>query len=139
MPYDARELLPVARVSNTVVALAVPSELKVQSLNELMQLVREEPGKHNFTAVTNVYDIVVNAYFKSSGLNMVKVSDKDTVSALNDLVENRIQLYSAAYAIVRTQAQAGRVRVLAVHNRTRARCSTSRAPPRRVSRRSPSA
>jgi tripartite-type tricarboxylate transporter receptor subunit TctC len=85
-----------------------------------MQLAREEPGKLNFTAVTNVYDIVFNAYFKSSGLNMVKVSYKDTVSALNDLVENRIQLYSAAYAIVRTQAQAGRVRVLAIHNRTRA-------------------
>lgn len=120
VPYDAKELLPVARVSNTVVALAVPSALKVQSLNELMQLVREAPGKLNFTAVTNVYDIVFNAYFKSSGLNMVKVSYKDTVSALNDLVENRIQLYSAAYAIVRTQAQAGRVRVLAIHNRTRA-------------------
>ena len=120
VPYDAKELLPVARVSNTVVALAVPSALKVQSLKELMQLAREEPGKLNFTAVTNVYDIVFNAYFKSSGLNMVKVSYKDTVSALNDLVENRIQLYSAAYAIVRTQAQAGRVRVLAIHNRTRA-------------------
>jgi tripartite-type tricarboxylate transporter receptor subunit TctC len=120
VPYDARELLPVARVSNTVVVLAVPSALNVQSLNELMQLVREQPGKLNFTAVTNVYDIVFNAYFKSSGLNMVKVSYKDTVSALNDLVENRIQLYSAAYAIVRTQAQAGRVRVLAIHNRTRA-------------------
>ncbi|HEX5769253.1 MAG TPA: tripartite tricarboxylate transporter substrate-binding protein, partial [Burkholderiales bacterium] len=97
VPYDAKELLPVARVSNTVVALAVPAALKVQSLNELMQLVREEPGKYNFTAVTNVYDIVFNAYFKSNGLNMVKVSYKDTVSALNDLVENRIQLYSAAY------------------------------------------
>jgi tripartite-type tricarboxylate transporter receptor subunit TctC len=120
VPYDAKELLPVARVSNTVVALAVPSALKVQSLNELMQRAREEPGKLNFTAVTNVYDIVFNAYFKISGLNMVKVSYKDTVSALNDLVENRIQLYSAAYAIVRTQAQAGRVRVLAIHNRTRA-------------------
>ena len=120
VPYDAKELLPVARVSNTVVALVVPAALKVQSLNELMQLVREEPGKHNFTAVTNVYDIVFNAYFKSNGLNMVKVSYKDTVSALNDLVENRIQLYSAAYAIVRAQAQAGKVRVLAIHNRTRA-------------------
>jgi tripartite-type tricarboxylate transporter receptor subunit TctC len=92
----------------------------VQSLTELMQLVREEPGKHNFTAVTNVYDIVFDAFFKSNGLNMVKVSYKDTVSALNDLVENRIQLYSAAYAIVRAQAQAGKVRVLAIHNRTRA-------------------
>jgi tripartite-type tricarboxylate transporter receptor subunit TctC len=120
VPYDAKDLVPVARVSNTVVALAVPASLKVQSLNELFALVRDEPGKLNFTAVTNVYDIIFNAYFKKSGLDMVKVSYKDTVSALNDLVEGRIQLYSAAYAIVRAQEKAGKVRVLAIHNRTRA-------------------
>jgi tripartite-type tricarboxylate transporter receptor subunit TctC len=39
---------------------------------------------------------------------------------MNDLVENRIQLYSAAYAIVRAQVQGGRIRLLAVQNRGRA-------------------
>ena len=120
VPYDARELVPVARVSNTVVVLAVPASLNVTSLKDLMARVREQPGKLNFTSVTNVYDIMWGAYFKGAGLDMVKVSYKDTVSALNDLVEGRIQLYTAAYAIVRTQAQAGRIRILAIHNRTRA-------------------
>src|SRR5207244_676300 len=45
---------------------------------------------------------------------------KDTVSALNDLLENRIQIYGAAYAIVRSQAQQGRVKLLAINNKNRA-------------------
>ena len=51
---------------------------------------------------------------------MTRVTYKDAVSAQNDLAEGRIQLYSAAYAIIRGQIQAGRIRALAVQNRTRA-------------------
>jgi len=117
LPYDPNDLLPVARVSNTVVVIAAPASLKAQSLKELLAMVREEPGKLNWTTVVPMTDIIVAAFLKSAGLEMARVPYRDPVSALNDLVESRIQLYSAAYAIVRAQAQAGRVRVLAVQNR----------------------
>jgi tripartite-type tricarboxylate transporter receptor subunit TctC len=120
VPYDRTELLPVARVSNTVVVLAAPASLKAQSLKEVMQMVKEEPGKLNYASVTQVYDIMMAAYLKGAGLEMARVTYKDAVSAQNDLVEGRIQLYSAAYAIVRGHAQGGRIRLLAVQNRTRA-------------------
>ena len=120
LPYDPRELLPVARVSNTVVCIAVPSSLNVGSLKELLELVRARPGQFNWASVISVTDIIIAGYLKSAGLDMVKLSYRDTVSALNDLVENRIQLYSAACAIVRAQAQAGRIKLLAVTNRARA-------------------
>jgi tripartite-type tricarboxylate transporter receptor subunit TctC len=119
LPYDPKELVPVARVSNTVVAIAVPATLNVASLKELMALGKEQPGKLNFASVTTITDIIFAGYFKSAGLDVVKISYKDTVSALNDLVEGRIHMYGAAYAIVRTQAQAGRIKLLAVTNRTR--------------------
>ena len=120
VPYDRNELLPVARVSNTVVVLAAPVSLKAQSLKEVLQMAKEEPGKLNFASVTQVYDIMMAAYLKGAGIDMARVTYKDAVSAQNDLVENRIQLYSAAYAIVRGHAQGGRIRLLAVQNRTRA-------------------
>ena len=120
VPYDRNELVPVARVSNTVVVFAVPAALKVQTLKEVMQMAREEPGKLNYASVTQVYDIMMAAYLKGAGLDMARVTYKDAVSAQNDLVEGRIQLYSAAYAIVRGHAQGGRIRVIAVQNRTRA-------------------
>jgi tripartite-type tricarboxylate transporter receptor subunit TctC len=120
MPYDPRDLLPVARVTNTVVCIAAPASLKVGSLKELMAMAREQPGKLNWATVTGLTDLIVSGYLKSAGLDMAKVSYRDTVSALNDLVEGRIQFYSAAYAIMRGQAQAGRIKVLAVQSRSRA-------------------
>jgi tripartite-type tricarboxylate transporter receptor subunit TctC len=119
LPYDPRDLLPVARVTNTVVCIAVPASLKVQSLKELTTMAREEPAKLNWATVTGVTDLIVAGWLKSAGLDMAKVSYRDTVSAINDLVEGRIQFYSAAYAIMRPQAQAGRIRLLAVQNRSR--------------------
>ena len=110
----------MARVSNTVVVLAAPASLKAQSLKEVMQMVKEEPGKLNYASVTQVYDIMMAAYLKGAGLDMARITYKDAVSAQNDLVEGRIQLYSAAYAIVRGHVQGGRMRLLAVQNRTRA-------------------
>jgi tripartite-type tricarboxylate transporter receptor subunit TctC len=120
LPYDPRDLVPVARVSNTVVCIAAPASLKIGSLKELMALVREQPGKLNWTTTVGVTDIIVAGYLKSAGLDMVKVPYRDTVSALNDLVEGRIQFYGAACQIVRAQAQAGRIKLLAVTNRSRA-------------------
>lgn len=119
LPYDAHDMLPVARVSSTVVTIAVPASMNVGSLKELVERVRAQPGKFNFASATTVTDVIMAAFFKGSGLDVQKVSYKDTVSALNDLMQDRIQIYGAAYAIVRTQAQAGRVKLLAVTNRHR--------------------
>jgi tripartite-type tricarboxylate transporter receptor subunit TctC len=120
LPYDPNELVPVARVSNTVVTIGVPPSFNVKSVKELMELVRAQPGKLNFATATTNTDVIMEAYFKSTGLDAQKVSYKDTVSALNDLVESRIQIYVAAYAIVRAQAQSGRIKLLAVTTRARA-------------------
>ncbi|MSQ64553.1 MAG: tripartite tricarboxylate transporter substrate binding protein [Betaproteobacteria bacterium] len=119
MTYDPRDLVPVARVSNTVVVIAVPASLKVGSLKELVAMARAQPGKLNWTTATGVTDLVIAGYLKGAGLDMVKVAYRDPVSALNDLIEGRIHLYSAAYAIVRAQAQAGRVKLLALQTRGR--------------------
>jgi tripartite-type tricarboxylate transporter receptor subunit TctC len=93
--------------------------MNLGSLKEFMALARAQPGKLNYASVTTVTDIIFAGYFKSAGLDVQKVSYKDTVTALNDLVESRIQMYGAAYAIVRTQAQSGRIKLLAVTNRHR--------------------
>jgi tripartite-type tricarboxylate transporter receptor subunit TctC len=119
IPYDPRELQPVARVSSTVVVIAVPTSLGVNSLKELVAMVRAQPGKMNWSSITGVTDIVIAGYLQSAGLNAVRVPYKNPVAGLTDLVEGRLQFYSSAYAIVRPQAQAGKVKVLAIQNRGR--------------------
>jgi tripartite-type tricarboxylate transporter receptor subunit TctC len=119
IPYDPRELQPVARVSSTVVVIAVPSSLQVNSLKDLVEMVRAQPGKLNWSSITGVTDIVVAGYLKGAGLDAVRVPYKNPVAGLTDLVEGRLHFYSSAYAIVRPQAQAGKVKVLAIQNRSR--------------------
>jgi tripartite-type tricarboxylate transporter receptor subunit TctC len=120
LPYDPNELVPVARISNTVVTVAVAPALGVNSLKDLVARIKAQPDNWNFATATTNTDVIFAAFFKRAGLDVQKVSYKDTVSALNDLLENRIQIYGAAYAIVRSQAQAGRVKLLAITNRRRA-------------------
>ncbi len=119
LPYDPKELVPVARVSGMVVTLAVPASMNIGSLTEFLARAREQPGKMNWTTAVTMTDIILEGFFKNSGIDMAHVRYKDTVSAVNDLIENRIQLYSSAYAIVRAQAQGGRLKLLAVQARNR--------------------
>jgi tripartite-type tricarboxylate transporter receptor subunit TctC len=120
LPYDRRDLSPVARISNTLVSVAVPGPMNVKSIADVMTIARSQPGKLNWATVTGVTDLIVAGYLKSAGLDMAKVPYRDTVQALNDLAESRIHFYVAALAIVRPQVQARRIKLLAITNRERA-------------------
>jgi tripartite-type tricarboxylate transporter receptor subunit TctC len=120
LPYDPKDLIPVARLSKTVVAISVPASLNVNSLKELEALARAKPGELNWTTATGFTDFVFAGYLHTVGLKMVKVPYKNPVSAVNDLAVGTIQVFMPAYAIVRPQVEAGKVKVLAVTNHERA-------------------
>ena len=120
LPYDPHDFVPIARISNTLITMAVPASLNVASLPELVALVRAQPGKLNWAGITGAVDMVLAGFLQSTGLDIAKVPYRDGVQAVNDLSEGRIQMYTAAFAIIRPQMEAGRVRVIAVTNQERA-------------------
>ena len=120
LPYEPADLLPVARVSNTLVALVTPSAQKIGSVAELVALARAEPGKLNWATATGISDFLFAAFLKSAKLDMAKVPYRDTVHASTDLAEGRIQLYWGALAIVRPYVQSGKARLIAISNNIRA-------------------
>jgi tripartite-type tricarboxylate transporter receptor subunit TctC len=120
LPYDPRDLAPIARVSNTVVVIAVPSARKISSMKQLVDLAKAEPGKLNWNTATGVSDFLFEGFEKSDGVRWTRVPYRDTVQALNDLADGRIDVWAGAYAIARAQVQAGKVRLLAVTNHERA-------------------
>jgi len=120
VPYDAADLIPVARVTNTLIGLGVPTALGVATVRDLVAKVKAEPGKLNYASVTGANDLLFAAFLKTQKLDMVRVGYKDTVQAINDLAEGRIQSFVAAYAILRPQVQAGKIKVIALTNRQRA-------------------
>ena len=65
-------------------------------------------------------DFIFDAYFKSAGIAITRVPYTNTVSALTDLGEGRIQAYIGALAIVQPHVQSGRVKIIAITGSARA-------------------
>ena len=120
LPYKSSDLLAIARVSNTIITLAVPTSLNVGSLADLVALARAQPGKLNWAGVTGALDFLFAGFLQHAGLNMTKVPYRNPVEAANDLAEGRVQAYLSALAIVRPQIEAGKIKPLAVTNKVRA-------------------
>src|SRR5215472_2780787 len=119
LPYEQADLLPIARVSNTLVAIVAPVSLKVGSLTELVDIARAQPGTLNWATATGISDFLFASFLKNANLDMSKVPYRDTVQPATDLAEGRIQFYWGALAIVRPHVQAGKARLLAVSNSVR--------------------
>jgi tripartite-type tricarboxylate transporter receptor subunit TctC len=119
IPYDPKELVPVARVTGTVVTLGVPASMNVGSLKELLETAKQKKGGLNWTTAVTMTDIILEGFLKSQGIDAAHVRYKQPAEAVNDLINERIQLYSSAYAIVRPQVQGGKVKLLAVQARHR--------------------
>ena len=121
LPYEAeRDLLPIANVTSLFLAATTSTALNVNSMRELVALVRANPGKFNWAAANGNADFLMSGFLKSNGLDMAKVPYRDIMQAPNDLAENRIQLLSSSLAIVTPLMQAGKIKVLAVTGRQRA-------------------
>ncbi len=121
LPYDPeRDLLPVASVSTIILAASISPALPVTNLEELVALIRAQPGKVNAAAANGNSDFLLFGFLKGSGLEVAKIPYRDILQAPNDLGENRIQLLMTSLAAVQPHMQAGKIKVLAVTSRTRA-------------------
>jgi len=118
-PYDPNELVPVARVTGTVVTLGVPTGMNINSLQELLDTAKQKKGWLNWTTAVTMTDIILEGFLKTQGIEAAHVRYKNPAEATTDLVSERLHLYSSAYAIVRGQAQTGKVKLLAVQARHR--------------------
>jgi tripartite-type tricarboxylate transporter receptor subunit TctC len=113
VPYDAKEIVPVVRMTNTLVAVVVPASSPYTSLKELIADAKAHPGKLNWATITGFFDFMFEGFQKREGVVITKVPYRNTVQAAQDLAEGRIQMMMAAYAIVRPLVQAGKLKVLA--------------------------
>ena len=120
IPYDIRELFPIVRISNTLVSVSVANEVKATTVAALVDIAKAAPGKLNWASVTGLNDFLFQAFVKDAGIDMVRVPYRDAVQAATDLGENRIQVYTSAYAISRPQVESGKIRPIAFTNTKRA-------------------
>ena len=120
LSYDPKGLIPIARLSNTILAVAVKADAPFKTIKEFTEAARMEPGNFNAAMVQGITEFTFWGYEHSEGLKITQVPYRDINLAAVDLGEGRIQIAMLSYAMLQSQVQAGRIRVILINNATRA-------------------
>ena len=117
MPYDpAKEIALITLLTNQPSALAVPVSLGVNSVAELVALLKKDPGKYNFGSIGNgsLSHLAVEAIAQKSGTQLTHVPYGSSPQAMTALIRGDVQLAVMPAISVQPHAQSGAVRILAV-------------------------
>ncbi len=120
LSYDPKDLVPIARASNTILAVAVKADSPFATIKDFTEAAKAAPGKYNAAMVQGITEFTFWGYEAAEGLTVVQVPYRDINVAAVDLGEGRIQIAMLSYAMLQSQLQGGRVRLLLVNNGTRA-------------------
>ena len=113
VPYDLeKDLLPIARTTDTVVVVGVSAPTPVKTITELVALALANPGKLNAAGAAGLPDFAIQAFIKKNGLQVTRVPYRDVVQGGRDLGDDRIQMLHASFAVMRPHLEAGKVRLL---------------------------
>jgi len=114
LPYDpTRHVVPVVSLADNFIGIGVSTALKVNSLDDFVKLARLQPGKLNWAASPGNPLYGFAALLKSAG---IEVPYRDFRPALQDAGEGRIQAVATGIGALLPLAQAGKAKLLMVHN-----------------------
>ena len=119
LPYDVRDVVPVASAIDSTLALTVSEAAKVNTLAEFVALAKAQPGKLNWAATTGLPLYVVAALQKVAGIDITQISYRDFSPAFQDFASGRVQLLATGITLLLPQVQAGRGKFLMVTNSAR--------------------
>lgn len=118
MPYDAfRDFAPVAHVANAPSVLVVGGGFPAKTGQELIALLKSNPGKYNFgSSGIGTYPHLAAEMFKwrAGGLFVVHIPYRGTGLVVTDLIAGQIAFLMDSIVSAQTHIKDGRVRALAV-------------------------
>jgi tripartite-type tricarboxylate transporter receptor subunit TctC len=119
LPYDVRDVVPVASAIDSTLALTVSESAKVNTLAEFVALAKAQPGKLNWAATTGLPLYVVAALQKVAGIDITQIAYRDFGPAFQDFATGRVQLLATGITLLLPQVRSGRGKFLMVTNTTR--------------------
>lgn len=120
LPYDPnKDLAPVARMSVVPIVVTVPARSPFRNLQALLDAARAQPGKLGYGTSTTGYKVMVAAINGLAKVQAVEVPYKGTTTLLPDLISGTLDYAMVEISQVVPQAQAGRLRPLAVSSPAR--------------------
>ena len=118
LPYDPKkDIVAVTQLVTMPSALAVSKSLGVNSVPELIALLKREPGKYNFGSIGNgsVSHLSMEAIaLKSGGAKLVHVPYASSPAAMTALLRNDVQMAVLAAISVTPHVATGDVKILAI-------------------------
>ena len=117
LPYDpAKDIAPITQLITQPSALVVNSALGVNSVAELVALLKREPGKYNFGSIGNgsLSHLAMEALALKSGTTMVHVPYAGSPQAMTALLRNDVQMACLPAISVTPHVASGQVKILAI-------------------------
>ncbi len=117
LPYDpAKDIAPITQLVTQPSALAVNASLNVDSVAELVALIKREPGKHNFGSIGNgsLSHLAMEAIALKSGVKLVHIPYAGSPQAMTALLRGDVQMACLPAISVTPHVGPGKVKILAV-------------------------
>jgi len=117
LPYDpGKDIAPIAQLVTQPSALAVNQGLKVNTVGELIALLKANPGKYNFASIGNgsLSHLAMEAVALKAGTKLVHVPYPSSPQAMTAVIRGDAQIACLPAIAVTPQASSGAVKILAV-------------------------
>jgi tripartite-type tricarboxylate transporter receptor subunit TctC len=117
MPYDPfKDVVLITILTNQPSALSVPANLGVNSVAELVELIKKDPGKYSFGSIGNgsLSHLAMEAIAIKSGAKLVHIPYGSSPQAMTAVIRGDVQMVVMPAISVLPHVQAGTVKMLAV-------------------------
>jgi len=117
LPYDPKtDIAPITQLVTQPSALAVNSNVMVNSVAELIALLKREPGKYNFGSIGNgsLSHLAMEAIALQSGTTMVHIPYASSPAAMTAIIRGDVQMGCLPAIAVTPHEASGAVKILAV-------------------------
>ena len=115
LSYDpVRDFAAVSELVTTSLVLVASPRLPVNSVKDLIAAAKKAPGRINVGIAAATGEIATNALKLQAGIEMNNIPYKGGAQATVAVMSDEAQLVITNYALVATQAQAGKLKILGI-------------------------
>jgi tripartite-type tricarboxylate transporter receptor subunit TctC len=119
LPYDPKDIVPVAPVIDNFLGISVTGTLKINTLAQFIALAKTQPGKLNYGVTPGLPVYAMLALQRQTGIELSNIPYRDFAPAYQDLTTGRLHAASTGVPTLVPHHRAGTAPLLIVTNSIR--------------------
>jgi tripartite-type tricarboxylate transporter receptor subunit TctC len=118
LPYSDKDLVPVSLTARAPLFLAVHPSVRANSFQELIALLRADPGKYSYgsSGIGSTHHLCMEFLKASLNLQITHVPYKGTGQSVPAVVGGQVPMVLSGYPTLAAHAKDGRVKLLAINS-----------------------